>query len=355
MMNCKDVLVSVIVPVFNQERYVDKCLSSICKQTYSNLEIIVVNDGSTDGSLKILEKYAEKDSRIRIVNKPNEGTSFARRDGLRIANGEYVTFVDSDDYLKPCAINYLKELITSADNIDLVVGNYYRRYGPFLKKTVMKKEVDVNKVITPPLLFDKYYKMFFGYNFLKVTQSGNLYRKDIIDQSLLVEPLFDSRFTCYGEDAYFNLLLFPYLRSVIISDMPTYIYRYGGITTRYNPKFSTIFAYSDVRVTLLDKYNYSVGYFWLFFEYRNYLLTECLQRMRYLKHSHAELSLFLEKELANRMIVQRMSEYYKGREVPHQLKPILENDIQSLLKIADEWKKKDQLRFTMKQLVSKFI
>ena len=91
--------VSVIVPVYNNEKYVETCIRSICQQTYQNLEILVINDGSTDGSRQILERMAEKDKRIRLTHQENAGVSAARNKGIELADGEYLTFVDGDDYV----------------------------------------------------------------------------------------------------------------------------------------------------------------------------------------------------------------------------------------------------------------
>ncbi len=92
-------LVSVIIPVYNSERYLEECLRSVCGQTYQNLEIVAVNDGSTDSSLKILENWRKKDSRIKIITRENGGQSAARNTGIKTCRGNVVTFVDSDDLL----------------------------------------------------------------------------------------------------------------------------------------------------------------------------------------------------------------------------------------------------------------
>ena len=98
-MNNNDILVSIIVPVYNAENYLPKCLDSLIAQTLSAIEIICVNDGSVDNSLKILEEYSKKDSRIVVVNQQNKGVSSARNVGLELAKGEFVGFVDSDDWI----------------------------------------------------------------------------------------------------------------------------------------------------------------------------------------------------------------------------------------------------------------
>ncbi len=104
-------LISVIVPVYNVERYLIQCIDSIIKQTYSNLQIILVNDGSTDNSSKICDMYAKKDNRITVIHKSNGGLSDARNVGLDEAKGKYIVFIDSDDYIKEQYIELLYNAI----------------------------------------------------------------------------------------------------------------------------------------------------------------------------------------------------------------------------------------------------
>lgn len=115
--------VSVIIPVYNAESTIEKCLKSIIQQSYTNLEIIVINDGSTDSSLKILTHFASSDPRIIIIDKDNEGASAARNSGLKAATGDYVQFVDSDDYLHINMISSLVENIIS-NSSDISICGY---------------------------------------------------------------------------------------------------------------------------------------------------------------------------------------------------------------------------------------
>ncbi|QEO57200.1 glycosyltransferase family 2 protein [Francisella marina] len=126
-------LISIIVPVYNTEKYLYRCLFSIVNQTYKNLEIILVNDGSTDNSLKICNSFAASDSRIVVVDKANHGSSAARNIGLEIFRGEYVAFVDSDDWV---SLDYIETLYTNIKKYDADISlvsfvrcdnNYY--YG----------------------------------------------------------------------------------------------------------------------------------------------------------------------------------------------------------------------------------
>ena len=95
-----DELISVILPVYNVQQYLEKCIESVVNQTYKNLEIILIDDGSTDMSGKICDEFAEKDGRIKVIHSKNGGVSAARNIGLDIATGEYIGFVDSDDWIE---------------------------------------------------------------------------------------------------------------------------------------------------------------------------------------------------------------------------------------------------------------
>ena len=132
-----NILLSVIIPVYNLEKYIDKCLDSLLAQTYSNLEIIVVNDGSTDKSLSILIEYKKKDSRIQIIDKQNEGVSKARLDGMKRATGQYIGFVDGDDIVEKDmfellmnnAIKYNADISHCGYSMDFPNGHSDKYYG----------------------------------------------------------------------------------------------------------------------------------------------------------------------------------------------------------------------------------
>lgn len=120
----KNELISVIVPIYNTSKYLSKCIDSIINQTYKNLEIILVNDGSTDNSLDICNKYKLIDSRIIIINKDNGGLSSAKNIGLDNHKGRYIAFIDSDDYVDN---NFIGELYNNliSTNSDISLCNYY--------------------------------------------------------------------------------------------------------------------------------------------------------------------------------------------------------------------------------------
>lgn len=116
--------ISVIIPVYGVEKYIRQCLESVIKQTYKNLEIIVVNDGTKDNSMKIVEEYLV-DERIKVINKENGGISSARNRGIEEATGEYVSFVDSDDWLEIDLYERIVQIL-EGNKVDIIVFNYNR-------------------------------------------------------------------------------------------------------------------------------------------------------------------------------------------------------------------------------------
>lgn len=125
--------ISVIMPVYKVEKYLARCLDSIILQTYENLEIICVNDGSPDGSLKILEDYAKRDKRIQIINQENKGLSGARNTGMAAMTGDYFTFIDSDDWLQLGAYQKFVDVLRREDRtIDIFVFNGFNYFQEYL-------------------------------------------------------------------------------------------------------------------------------------------------------------------------------------------------------------------------------
>lgn len=110
-------IITVVIPVYNTEVYLDKCLSSVINQCFSNIQIVIVNDGSTDNSLEICKKYAASDKRITLINKVNEGVSVARNIGIELAEGKWILFLDSDDYLDDGAFSYLLDLLITDEDV----------------------------------------------------------------------------------------------------------------------------------------------------------------------------------------------------------------------------------------------
>lgn len=134
----KQPLVSIIVPVYNVEKYLRQCVESICSQSYKNIEVILVDDGSNDESPRICDEYMKKDKRIHVIHKRKEGVLSARDDGIKKATGEYVQFVDSDDWLAPDITEKMVEAITEYQSECVICGHYMAGETLYPEKQMMK-------------------------------------------------------------------------------------------------------------------------------------------------------------------------------------------------------------------------
>ena len=164
--------ISVIVPVYNVEPYIDRCLQSILGQTYQNLEIVLVNDGSTDNSGAICERYARQDSRIRVYDKPYGGVSDARNYGVSHATGTYLTFVDSDDYIVPDYAEYLLKILTRSQ-AEMAVCQHVVWYGNKHFHTALSGE----DVLPPKTCIER----MLYHDVIDTSVWGKLYRRDLFD------------------------------------------------------------------------------------------------------------------------------------------------------------------------------
>ena len=172
-------MISVIIPVYNAEKYLNKCIESVLNQTYQDLEIILVNDGSTDESKKILEEYRTRDSRFVVIHKENGGASTARNAGLDIAQGEYVGFVDADDIISPFYFEVLYNCAMN-DQSDFVCYRYEGSVNVFEDYDLIKR-LDKERLIVDSrqVLYNytnKYYSIIWGVPFNK------LFHKSLFDK-----------------------------------------------------------------------------------------------------------------------------------------------------------------------------
>ncbi|MBD5405195.1 glycosyltransferase [bacterium] len=171
--------ISVIIPCYNVEKYISYCLDSVINQTYKNLEIICVNDGSTDGTLSVLEEYAKKDNRIRIIDKKNEGVAIARNVAIKTCKSEYITFVDSDDWIFP--ETYEVAISKMTDDVDLVcwgfnvINDRGTHNAAYARRFFNNFALDDGKYVMDK---NKYFKDFY-YN---ISVWNKLYKKSIIDK-----------------------------------------------------------------------------------------------------------------------------------------------------------------------------
>lgn len=232
-------MISIIVPIYNVEKYLNKCIESIINQTYRNIEIILVDDGSPDKCPEICDSYAQKDGRIKVIHKKNEGLINARKSGLEIAQGEYIGFVDGDDWIEPKMYELFAKQIEKYSP-DMVLSDFYYDNGKELSNSEQlfdreyyNKE-DLKKFIYPKMLFSgTYYK--FGVN---PCCWSKIYKKELIKKNL---PLVDGRIKM-GEDAAFTYPCLIDAQSVATIKKPCYHYIFNpeSMTKSYDRNLKDI-------------------------------------------------------------------------------------------------------------------
>ena len=219
-------MISIIIPIFNAKKHLEKCLESVCCQTYTDFECILVDDGSTDGSRDLCDQWAEKDSRYRVIHKQNEGVSAARNDGLDIAQGDHILFVDSDDWLEK---EYVMEMTRHSKSAELTVSGQIRDYSDG-KQEVFKPNYTTSFQLSSEntAIFTQLCK-----DWLLYAPHEKLFRRDIIEKNGI-------RFLkgCnYGEDLTFNFEYLDYVSTISIVDKALYHYRIeeGSLSNRFRP------------------------------------------------------------------------------------------------------------------------
>ena len=208
--------ITVIMPVYNSELYLDDILTDLIRQTYHNLEIIIIDDGSKDNSATIIEKYKKQDERIQLVQTKNGGPSRARNLGLEMATGEYIRFLDADDRIPEKSMETLMKAYAKDERIDLVVGNYTCNipYAFFMGEQYEDGIVDENEFA---LRFSKEMKTFyFGVPWNK------LYRRELIEK---YQIRFEEN-VIWSEDYLFNLEYYKRCHFVYMLNCPGGIYEY---------------------------------------------------------------------------------------------------------------------------------
>ena len=203
-------LISVIVPVYNVAKYMDRCMKTVCGQTYKNLEILVIDDGSTDGSSALCDKWAAADSRIRLIRQPNQGLSAARNTALDVATGEWIAFVDSDDWIERDMYEGLCRVAVEND-ADIVACGHIREYS---KKSKVRSVSDIVKTVTP----DEALKMVVEDRRLQKHVWSKIYRRRLFNEVRF--PVGE----IYEDIAVSHLLLHQANRVVLV-DKSYYHYR----------------------------------------------------------------------------------------------------------------------------------
>ena len=244
-MSIKKPLISVIVPVYNGEKYLDDCIKSILNQDYTNIEVILINDGSKDNSLNIMKKYESIDKRIRIINQENSGVSISRNKALKISKGEYICFVDQDDCIVKNYISYFYNLITKTNAEIALTPTAYKFTGNINYNYNVESSdyivVDGKKAVENML----YYKYI-------ISPWNKMIKHSLIEQNNIQ---FDKRFFS-GEGFLFSIQAFYYSKKVVEGKESPYLYRCDNTSsgmTKYSESIvkSSIAAQKEIKKFLL--------------------------------------------------------------------------------------------------------
>lgn len=252
-------LISVIVPVYKVEKYIHKCIESIINQTYDNLEIILIDDGSPDNCPKICDEYALRDNRIKVIHQENKGLSSARNKGIELAKGEYIGFVDSDDFVEPSMFQDLYNAIVK-NNADISICNFY---------VINNKSKE--KIIKNGLKNKQYYKIealreILLDNEIQSYAWNKLYKRELFKN---VKYPVGKKYEDIGTTFY----LFEKSNRIQYIGKPEYNYlnREDSIVFNYNEQ--TIIDYIDI---IIERYKYVEDKYEVLKKYNYYYLAKTL-------------------------------------------------------------------------------
>lgn len=239
-------MISIIIPIYNVSQYLNECIQSVVNQSYKDFECVLIDDGSSDGCEMICDQWAQKDSRIKVIHQSNQGVSKARNRGIAEAQGEYITFIDSDDWIDP---NYLNELFQPIEkyNVDLVVCGLQQQYnnGTFQNYSYKTGIIKIEKQFTNEFTDINKQFLLFG-------PVIKLYRKSIIQKHNIHFP---PEYT-YGEDLLFNYSYLEYVKAIYIVDQCLYHYRIIGSGTLSSIKRINQFEIDYVQWKVLRDFFY---------------------------------------------------------------------------------------------------
>lgn len=238
--------ISIIVPVYNVEKYLTKCIDSIINQTYKDLEIILVDDGSTDNSGQICDQYAIKDNRIKVIHKENGGLSDARNVGIKNSTGEYLSFIDSDDYIDKDMIECLYNAITDTNSDIAVCGKYIEKETGkyYLKNVNLQLKIYDSKEALKSILTN---------NLIDVSACDKLFKKTLFrDIKFPKNKYFEDMGTIYK--------LIDLCNSIVHIGGAKYHYiqRQDSITkTKFDMRYNDLYEHMNQLIELINKkYNY---------------------------------------------------------------------------------------------------
>lgn len=267
---------SIIIPIYKVEKYLNKCVNSVLKQTYSNLEIILVDDGSPDNCPKMCDEYLKKDNRIKVIHKENGGLSSARNAGLDIAKGDYILFVDSDDYVD---YSLCEEILSYFhDDVDIVAFEYEKFYDNNISN--IKSQMNDNEISVIELNNNDTYMNYLNRKIFTQMAWDKMYRSSVINELRFIEgrlaedlsmayylfgrsrkSVFVNRSLYHyyiREDSIMGVAGFNLVRDAYLGEIETYnfsIKNYPTLTKEANSRFLNQSMKFYLKLLFIEEYN----------------------------------------------------------------------------------------------------
>lgn len=340
-------LVSVIIPVFNTVRTLKRAVQSVRQQTYSNLELILIDDGSTDGSRELCDVLATKDSRIRTIHQPtNQGVEKARYRAIQETQGKYVMFCDSDDWMIKDIVEKCVE-IAEREEVDAVHFQQYRVFDNLgLWKQKRTHRTTEEKLLQQDIM-TYIYPSYFGRSADYVSLSSYCFRKSLLEKSD-IRPLGQK----IGEDLKFMLRVMPQMKNLYLSKIYGYRYRYrhDSATSKYNMSvFEDMKRLYHFERECIEKYNVEPTSFdFAAYELKNNLLLHIKNMLIFSKKGGGDIIKFIHQELQD-PIYNHLFEVYATKD---DLAPIdqavktkdAEKMVMLMTPIAQKHKRKRQIK-----------
>ena len=294
-------MISVIVPIYYVEKYLRHCLESILCQTYKNLEVIIVNDGSTDGSRTICEEFADRDTRVKVINQLNSGLSGARNAGLELASGDFISFIDGDDFIHPQMLETLRNHLKDNENdFSMIYMRQVREEEVATIEPVRPDNYEIEALSASDLFSRIYGKSDIDVQYHVVC--NKLYRKALI-QDIRFEKVS-------SEDLHFNNRVYLKVRKAVVIPERLYYYVQRGGSL----------AHSGVSMTFINRIN---TYLLCLSDipedeqsYRALCLSKMYKTMLFTRYHSRRTDLWKEAELAGAMAYRQTVKEYLRSNIP---------------------------------------
>lgn len=345
--------ISIIVPIYNAGKKLNKCIESILNQTYKNIEVILVNDGSTDNSLKICEKYKSIDDRIILINKKNEGSIQARKTGIDNSSGDYIMFVDADDWVDNNIVFIMYDELKKY-KCDIVVSNSYKVFSnrAFIKKSNNSHYFEEEKLYVEDEIKNELVEAYlYGHPF-PASLFCKLYKRNLLIDS----GKYLKKINFLGDDLFLNIEVFLKSTRVKIINKSLYYYRAGGFTSRYMPYyFDDIVNGYEIQKEVIDKYygdKRQYEYNGISIMLLNSFKTS-LQNLMASNYSKDEILKYIKEYIENKSILESIenngSKTYFDKKYLYAIKS---GDIEYLYELGESLHKKSGVKRVIKKLLS---